>query len=294
MDMEAMVELEVEVQEIGPQGLSAYEVYKKNGGTLSEEEWLASLKGKTGEKGEKGDTGSVKFTIVNELPTENIDDTAIYVKPSDKPDAKNKYEEFIYVNNDWEPFGGGGITVNLDNYVTKEELNNNLLDKLTAFYWDGNTGTSNPNNIALFQSVVDAAVAGKKVCVVVKTNNTANTSIKEGCILFPPSDIDLTIYTGKVNFKSSGYSRVYPNTQNLREVVEVLNKYYVEVTLSEGVVTAVYALSTRAAQINSDTGILARDNRVAYTPSHDYNPATKKYVDDSIATAITTVLEGEY
>lgn len=57
MDMDAMLELEVDVQEIGPQGLSAYEVYKKNGGTLSETEWLASLKGEKGDTGETGPQG---------------------------------------------------------------------------------------------------------------------------------------------------------------------------------------------------------------------------------------------
>ena len=35
-------------------------------------------------------------------------------------------------------------------------------------------------------------------------------------------------------------------------------------------------------------------NRLSYTPTSDYNPATKKYVDDAITTAITTSLEGSY
>lgn len=35
-------------------------------------------------------------------------------------------------------------------------------------------------------------------------------------------------------------------------------------------------------------------NQLSYTPTSDYNPATKKYVDDAITTAITTSLEGSY
>ena len=35
-------------------------------------------------------------------------------------------------------------------------------------------------------------------------------------------------------------------------------------------------------------------NHLSYTPTGDYNPATKKYVDDAITTAITTSLEGSY
>ena len=51
-------------------GYSAYEVYVKNGGTLSESEWLAALKG---EQGEKGDTGDPGVYIGTDEPTdENI------------------------------------------------------------------------------------------------------------------------------------------------------------------------------------------------------------------------------
>jgi hypothetical protein len=32
---------------------------------------------------------------------------------------------------------------------------------------------------------------------------------------------------------------------------------------------------------------LAKDNTIAFTPSGDYNPATKKYVDDKSATVMT-------
>ena len=59
MDIENVAELDVsidnneeniniDVSEAGPQGLSAYEVYVKNGGTLTEEAWLESLKGQNG------------------------------------------------------------------------------------------------------------------------------------------------------------------------------------------------------------------------------------------------------
>lgn len=42
----------------GEQGLSAYDIAKKNGYTGTEAEWLAYLKGEKGEKGDKGDTGA--------------------------------------------------------------------------------------------------------------------------------------------------------------------------------------------------------------------------------------------
>ena len=39
---------------------------------------------------------------------------------------------------------------------------------------------------------------------------------------------------------------------------------------------------------------LTKTNTTEYTPTGDYNPATKKYVDDAISSAITTTLEGSY
>lgn len=47
--------------------------------------------------------------------------------------------------------------------------------------------------------------------------------------------------------------------------------------------------------ISSDTiKGLAVDNTTSYTPTSNYHPATKKYVDDAIATAITDALGGSY
>jgi len=39
---------------------------------------------------------------------------------------------------------------------------------------------------------------------------------------------------------------------------------------------------------------ITKDNSESYTPTSDYNPATKKYVDDSISAAITDALGGSY
>ena len=40
--------------------------------------------------------------------------------------------------------------------------------------------------------------------------------------------------------------------------------------------------------------VLEKDNIYSYTPTDNYNPATKKYVDDSIKSAITDKLGGSY
>lgn len=44
----------------------------------------------------------------------------------------------------------------------------------------------------------------------------------------------------------------------------------------------------------TNSNFLKKDNTTAYTPSADYNPATKKYVDDTISASVTNMLTGNY
>ena len=57
MNIEEVAEITVQAESYGARGLSAYEVYLQSGGTLSETEWLSSLKGEKGDKGEQGEQG---------------------------------------------------------------------------------------------------------------------------------------------------------------------------------------------------------------------------------------------
>lgn len=75
------------------------------------------FKGEQGDKGEKGDAGQIKFVVVAELPTENIDESAIYMKSSSNPEEQNTYEEFVYVNGVWESLGIAQVEVDLSEYV---------------------------------------------------------------------------------------------------------------------------------------------------------------------------------
>lgn len=81
-----------------------------------------------GDKGEQGDPGQVKFIVVAELPTANIDTNAIYLLPlSETESQENNYAEYIYVNNAWELLGKIGVHVDLSNYYTKTESDNRYL-----------------------------------------------------------------------------------------------------------------------------------------------------------------------
>lgn len=63
--------------------------------------------------------------------------------------------------------------------------------------------------------------------------------------------------------------------------------------------TSLYGSFKRFPLFNSDwlsngNGPIGKNNTEAYTPTGDYNVANKKYVDDSIASAITDALGGNY
>ena len=93
---------------------------------------------------------SFKYEIVDELPIENISLSTIYLILSEKSEEINIYDEYIYVNNNWELIGttkidltnyytkdevdetiqNAKIEVDLSNYYTKEELNEELDNKV--------------------------------------------------------------------------------------------------------------------------------------------------------------------
>ena len=74
-------------------------------------------RGPEGKQGPKGEPGSVKFIIANELPTENIDESAIYMIPAGTTSEGNTYAEYIYVNGKWESLGSASVNVDLADYV---------------------------------------------------------------------------------------------------------------------------------------------------------------------------------
>lgn len=121
-------------------------------------------RGDTGEQGEPGHTpikGTDYFTneeqeelqknilsqvnqfsveVVSELPTENINEHTIYFVPKADAEKEDVYDEFIYINTDWEHIGT--TEVDLSNYYNKAELDgeigslneslNNKVDKVTG------------------------------------------------------------------------------------------------------------------------------------------------------------------
>lgn len=69
---------------------------------------------------------NTNFQVVDELPTENISTSTIYLILADVQSEDNIYDEYIYVNGDWEHIGS--TSVDLSDYVTKTYFNQNVGD----------------------------------------------------------------------------------------------------------------------------------------------------------------------
>lgn len=80
--------------------------------------------GEKGEKGEKGDAGSIKFIPVAELPTEGIDESAIYIIPDPDGAEENRFIEYVYIADSWEVLGKISIQVDHSEYVKKDQYAN--------------------------------------------------------------------------------------------------------------------------------------------------------------------------
>ena len=71
---------------------------------------------------------SMKYEIVEELPTEDIDTHTIYLILREEPEGNNYYDEYLYINNSWEKIGSTDVDLsdliddieNLENRVFSE------------------------------------------------------------------------------------------------------------------------------------------------------------------------------
>ena len=68
----------------------------------------------------------LKFAVVEQLPTQDISETTIYLVAKAEPDGQDGYTEYLYVDNQWEVLGDTDI--DLSNYVTNDSLATTLAD----------------------------------------------------------------------------------------------------------------------------------------------------------------------
>lgn len=85
--------------------------------------------GKSDERGSVISSGLNRI-LVDILPTDNIDHNTIYMLRKSEPENNNAYDEYMYINGDWEILGGVSSNTEIINTLqnTINELNNRLTE----------------------------------------------------------------------------------------------------------------------------------------------------------------------
>lgn len=293
MELEILKEIEVEgIDMIGPKGDKGDTGPQGPKGDKGDTglQGIQGPKGEKGDKGDKGEPGAVKIQVVDTLPETGRIDT-IYLVKKDNPGEQNLYDEYVYTDTGWEHIGD--TSVDLTDYYTKDEVNDKLATISKVYYWEeGNTGEE---SIAVFQEMINDLINGGNPILSNKYSNdtsmNADYRIGGSDIYTFPTDLDITTlstYTGDIVLRRFGYSSVGVTSG---KVSRTWVRYKVIITLKDGTVTKINGpmkltayFSDKIWEGGADTTILCAENTRVYTPTSDYNPATKKYVDDNIKT----------
>lgn len=73
-------------------------------------------------QGPQGQPGSIRMVIVNQLPIVG-EEGILYFVPKEEPEESDMYDEYTWLNNEWELLGEKQIEIDLDDYYTKQEVN---------------------------------------------------------------------------------------------------------------------------------------------------------------------------
>lgn len=224
--------------------------------------------GEKGEKGEKGDAGAVKFVPVTELPTENIEEDAIYLVPVTDGDEENRFTEYAYVDGKWEMLGAISIQVDHSEYVKFTDYATSKkagLVKVSANYGvsvspDGSLATNPANETELEeQSNAYKPITPKRLSKAWKVGAIANN--EEWTEEEKASACETIGALKQVNGKTT-YSKVYgKDSQGNQQMYDLHGNANAN------------SIALRRTGGTIDVG----------TPTADAHATTKKYVDDLIA-----------
>lgn len=274
------------------------------------------------------DIEGISLEIVTTLPTTNIVPGTIYLIKDEtvSTEGNNIYNEYIYINGKWENLGTTNTTIDMSNYSTTEEMNAaieeaisnietggdvDLTDYATKEYVDdtvlGATQTNHyictasTNNPGFFNfSVTHVRPTSTRLLEIMEEGFTnIAKGINEGFVLdYSPNNNsvanwnNVTIHTNYIkpsDFAQLTSYELLAYTQ--RKAVIYLGVLTVNGTWENDTFTCTNVVQPGSdgwTQFNFDL-LLTKANTKEYTPTSDYNPATKKYVDDAISTSIAGI-----
>ena len=134
---------------------------------------------------------------------------------------------------------------------------------------------------------------GKFVLIAIRGSSASSTS-NSNCFVFFICLDKPTTTNSNLSKTILGYEFATTNTSRPLAIKEFSMTYN---TLSTGTVKVVTlrSLATyRRKYVTFTSDVLTKTNTTEFIPTDNYHPSTKKYVDDAIASAITTSLEASY
>ena len=159
-----------------------------------------------------------------------------------------------------------------------------------VFYWDGKSSTDNPDNIALWQEIIDTAAT--KSVLVYSSEVSELMSTRSAVIIINPGLADISSYSG--SFTLNGFISDLSNmTTSSQGEKFSYTRMQVVISYGRSKITDVSGLK----YVNRTSGCyLPTDKNTvrSYTPTYDYHPATKKYVDNVVSKSITLDEGGGY
>lgn len=208
--------------------------------------------GAPGPAGPQGEPGAVKMQVVDTLPETGRTDT-IYLVKKDNPGEQNLYDEYVYTDTGWEHIGD--TSVDLSNYQEKLTPGDNInIDNNVI------SATFQKEVIELTDEVITLSQLNPGVYILKPT-------VKK--IKYSSYDADTYLTDHKTHVMLIGTAGTTYNTAYIFSDNSILrlNSYgngYEKMECS----------------IRDMANILSKKNTSTYTPTGDYNPATKKYADD--------------
>lgn len=207
--------------------------------------------------------------------------------------------------------GEGGGTYDYEDSENKPSINNVTLsgNKTTSdlgLFSGDYDDLDNKPNLNSFKNVyyiwhADLSNATKKQTIIAElqeilTNIVNDENNLEKSLVIIYEDLQQkTILTGRVNDfaneNDTGFLTFEIKDRRLYAYQDTTSFYNIRINYSNRVITDVRKTSP---SINDYYKPLTVTNTKAFTPTGDYHPATKKYVDDAIASAITDALGGSY
>lgn len=278
-------------------------------------------KGDKGEPGQDGKPGAVKMEVVESLPSIGEIGT-IYLLTKENPTENNMYDEYVYTSKGWEYIGGTGSVDLSNYYTKKDvdtELNtkqNKLIPgdgidittdntiNVTDVLFTNNTTPYTPTNDynPSTKKYVDDAINNIQISDTTYIINTSTSAEEKITIMQEVYDKYISGTMANLTYiDTSGnvfslfdvdkfethidFFMINGGTATTKYAVGyyAYDRYRINCAYNNNTITSVDIEELSDTYMLADNSeILGINNKTEYTPTSDYQPSTKKYVDDTI------------